>query len=737
MAQMTVPAEPSYKTTSYNGLKGADFSNDPSLVAKNHSPDLLNMISDDGGSPIKRKGWEVTDSVSSTKSTNIWHFQMFGKIWHIAVFQDNSKTYVYAFNDDGELFTPAHGSLNWTGTVTGFFFNSADESKTGFYILANDMYKIRPATALSTNLTWSTVSPTVPVARELTNFRGEGGITYGLNLLTRQATFKFYDGRATTFTPRKYFIFPEGSPLEIASSNGVVSVRLLQTDGTWYTCSSSEYERVDGRTVRLKIDHFVSDTTTNVTEITIKIAEANAGENKGKICNCTCTTNYSQMTEGQVFVSGNPDYPQYVWYSDVADPTYFPDINYLFVGGAGTQVKGMIPFGSDIAVLKEPSTTESTIFLLDYTTATDQHLDVNGETYTTTRDVYQVKHGFTGVGSLSSDTVLSLGDEPLFLSQNGIMGMVSNAINSSNSVKNRSDFLDPRLLLETNLENAVATVHKGYYILVVNGHAYILDSRQKSADYRGNTSYLYESYYWNNIPATAIASDGERLWFGTADGELCRFKETGKMADYSDNSKYGDEPIRTYIAYGETALSSTWLLDSNGDAITPDNTKVYIIMGSETEDGELVPDTGTYDRYTVYSWTGSAYQEEYTQIPIEAIWSTPLDNDGATQYFKTLQKKGSGCTLYPFTRSSVDAYLEKDGQGEVYVGSTTIDIDNWEDIDFDRFTFIANKAPRDLFFRKKMKKYKRLKIILKNDELDEGFGVQEIFKTYLMTRYAK
>ena len=146
---------------------------------------------------------------------------------------------------------------------------------------------------------------------------------------------------------------------------------------------------------------------------------------------------------------------------------------------------------------------------------------------------------------------------------------------------------------------------------------------------------------------------------------------------------------------------------------------------------------GTYQKYDVFSYTGSVYQPEYTVAPVEAVWSTPLDNDGATNYFKTLQKKGSGCTLYPFTRSSVDAYLEKDGNADVYIGSMTIDIDNWEDIDFSRFTFVANKAPRDLFFRKKMKKYKRLKIILKNNQLDEGFGVQEIFKTYLFTRYAK
>ena len=437
-------------------------------------------------------------------------------------------------------------------------------------------------------------------------------------------------------------------------------------------------------------------------------------------------------------MSGNPDYPQYVWYSELDDPTYFPDTNYLFVGGAGTQVKGMIPFGSQIAVFKEPSVTESTIFMINYTTATDQKIATDGTTSTETRDVYQVKHGFAGVGCLSADTLFSLGDEPLFLSQHGIMGMVASAINSSNSVKSRSDFLNPRLLEETDLSNAVATVHKNYYILVVNGHAYILDMRQKSSDYKGNTSYLYESYYWDNIPASCISSDGETLWFGTADGRVCRFKNSGRMSDYSDNTRYGDDPIRVYVVEGETALSSTWFVDTNTDPITPDEDEKYIIMGEVDEDGNITPEynDGTYQKYDVFSY-GSVYQSKYTVAPIEAVWSTPLDNDGATNYFKTLQKKGSGCTLYPFTRSSVDAYLEKDGNAEVYIGSMTIDIDNWEDIDFSRFSFIASKAPRDMFFRKKMKKYKRLKIILKNNQLDEGFGVQEIFKTYLFTRYAK
>ena len=733
MAQMSVPAEPSYKTTSYNGLKGADFSNDPSLVARNHSPDLLNMISDNGGSPIKRKGWEVTTEIGD-EVIRIWHFQMFEKLWHIVACRDEnspSQIDLYEFDNDGALVSVAI-SLNCSTTPCGYFFNSADESKTGFYILHEKGIEfVRPVDANANSLTFTAVTPTIPIVRSLSKPNGtEGIMLYPVNLLTNKRTYRFWNnGSGKVYTIGH----------TISNAAGATTAKFLDSNGEWQTTTVSSVNTNGTVTLSSTPTITPADPTDNV-EITV--TSTVSGAVNTKIPECTCATIYSQMTEGQVFVSGNPKFPQYVWYSELSDPCYFPDVNYLFVGGAGTGVKGMMPYNSQIAVFKEPSVTESTIFMLTYNTATDQKTDANGETYTETRDTYQVKHGFAGIGSLSADTTLSLGDEPLFLSQNGIMGMVSNAINSSNSVKNRSGYLDPRLLDETDLSKAIATVHKNYYILVLNGHAYVLDARQKNADYKGNTSYLYESYYWDNIPATAIASDSTTLWFGTADGRLCRFKNSDRMSDYSDGTHYGDEPIRVYVKRGETALSSTWFVNSGNEAITPDEDEKYTIMGEVyVDDGEIIVDPeyndGTYQKYDVFSYTGSVYQSEYTVAPIYAVWSTPLDNDGATNYFKTLQKKGSGCTLYPFYRSSVDAYLQKDINAEVYIGSMTIDIDNWEDTDFTRFSFIASKAPRDMFFRKKMKKYKRLKIILKNNQLDEGFGVQEIFKTYLFARYAK
>lgn len=834
MAQMTVPAEPSYKTTTYNGLKGADFANDPSLVARNRSPDLVNMISDNGGSPIKRKGWEVTDEANG-KIANMWHFQMYGKKWHVAIVQGVSNSTIVEFDNDGAITTLATLS-GWTGKGTGFFFQSNDESKTGFYIFANGVRKVRPATDESTVLTYySSPTPTVPTVMEHRKYNGEGGIsTQGINMLTREMTFEMWDDRMdTTVTLNKtdsvviveelkspysvygmsltanfevtvngttsthslnfargtsstqswtvgetefivayngiarfecqtaaptgvtatrkfvdlditanahiFTIFPQSSTMRIDTTK-TIQAQLLQEDGSWSSPIASQYVSVVTSDAvpyrRVKISKEL-DVPGSVSLDNVRITlSATGATGASKITGCTCSTIYSQMTEGQVFVSGNPEYPQYVWYSDLADPMYFPDTNYLFVGGAGTNVTGMIPFGSQIAVLKEPSLTESTIFLISYDQATDQKIDVNGEQYTETRDVYKVKHGFSGVGSLTADSVFSLSDEPLFLSESGITGLVSNVVTSVNSVKNRSGFLDPKLLQEENLANAVATVHKNYYILCVNNHAYILDGRQKTNDWRGNTSYLYESYYWENIPASCIASDGEKLWFGTSDGRICRFKNSGQVWDYSDNTRYGDNPIRAYIKQGETALSSTWLVDSNTDAISPSTTDKYVIVG--TFDGEkITPDCGEYERYTVFSYNGTTYEEAYVLGVITASWSTPADNDGTTQYYKTLQKKGSGCTVYPYGRSKVTAYLERDGLALVKVGDYYADVFDWENIDFRRITFIGGHTPRDDFFRKKMKKYKRLKIILVNDELNEGFGVMEIFKTYLVTRFAK
>ena len=68
MAQVAVSSNTSYSTITYTGFKGVDFNPDITKISRQRSPDGLNMISDDGGQPIKRHGWEKVAQLGGTIS---------------------------------------------------------------------------------------------------------------------------------------------------------------------------------------------------------------------------------------------------------------------------------------------------------------------------------------------------------------------------------------------------------------------------------------------------------------------------------------------------------------------------------------------------------------------------------------------------------------------------------------------------------------------------------------------
>ena len=106
-------------------------------------------------------------------------------------------------------------------------------------------------------------------------------------------------------------------------------------------------------------------------------------------------------------------------------------------------------------------------------------------------------------------------------------------------------------------------------------------------------------------------------------------------------------------------------------------------------------------------------------------------------------KKGNSVTIKPYTRSSAKVCFRtnKDavdwGAVEWQAAYGTMDIFDWSDIDFSRFTFNANDAPQEILFNTKVKKYKRLQIIIKNDALNEGFGIFSVTKHFVRGNFAK
>lgn len=123
--------------------------------------------------------------------------------------------------------------------------------------------------------------------------------------------------------------------------------------------------------------------------------------------------------------------------------------------------------------------------------------------------------------------------------------------------------------------------------------------------------------------------------------------------------------------------------------------------------------------------------------PVVCQWSTKNDDDGASYLFKTMQKKGCTVTIKPYVRSSANISVIVDGEPEKQLRYHTMDIFDFSDIDFERFTFNTNWSPQDVYVKKKIKKYKRLQIIIENSGLSEGFGIFQIVKTYTVGNYAK
>ena len=148
-----------------------------------------------------------------------------------------------------------------------------------------------------------------------------------------------------------------------------------------------------------------------------------------------------------------------------------------------------------------------------------------------------------------------------------------------------------------------------------------------------------------------------------------------------------------------------------------------------TEDGRVCKFKNVSDGMKRFSDDGQ---------PIKAVWSTPFTDDKLIQNFKTLQKKGCLVVLAPYSKSSCKIYYAVDGKNDKLVRFGTVDMASFfEEVDFERFTFVSSSGPREIYFNKKQRKYKRLQLVFVNDEINEGFGIYKIVKTYAVNGYSK
>lgn len=528
MGQIAVPPAPSLKTASYSGLRGVDFSQDPSLVDRKRSPYALNLISDDGGNPVKRLGWRVIHQLEAPIH-NMWRGEIDGKDKVIV----HAGTKVYEITDNNAVEKATVGNTKGTG----FFMRKGDDEgknlKGYLWFTAGGKYYYYDGENVGLVKDIAT-RPKILISR---NPDG-GGVSFDeVNLLTGKKTVSFYGDD----TSKEYKLPSE-------NIDSVDEVRVMGEDGKFTALTSDNYTvDLEKGTVTFTAAHKpVNEGEDNVE---IDYTDENE-ENVSFIENCTISAVYGYNASNRVFLSGNSEYRAYHWYSAIFDPTYFGDLDYAVVGAGETSVMGYAKIGEYLAIIKEDNQQDSTIFLCY------GELDEEGKIQ------FSTKQGLAGIGAISKYCFTNLGDEPLFLSRLGVYAVTSTLLSSDRVAKNRSYFVDKKLTLEPNLEKAVAVEWNGYYLLAINGNVYVLDSRHSSGN-RNTSDYTYEAYFWNNVPAVCFLSYGGLLYFGTEDGRVCKFNtDIDNMGKYCDGGTYNEN--LTYVEGGE-AIKVVWSTPNDAD----------------------------------------------------------------------------------------------------------------------------------------------------------------------------
>lgn len=607
--------------TRYAAFRGADFSTDPSLVESCRSPLCTNIVADGGAMPQKRLGWR-----------KLWQkdkpvYGLFAgrfdgaekKLAHIG-------TALYAWDDETapmEILTGLPERRSRAAYLAGKLWIVTG---AGFYV-----YDGTAAHRASQNA----YIPTTVITRSPTG----GGQSYeNVNMLTpyRKNAFQT-DGTATDFqldgdidatgTVRAWVFGEETTAFTLDREKGIIKMTTAPAKPT----AGSE----DGLVV--EFPHTVAGYT-------------------DRIDKCTIITTYGIGTNDRAVLSGNEELPNVDWTSGMNDPTYFPDLLYNEVGSEATAILGYCRLGRSLGIVKEDNGQDSTIYLR---TAELQDSEI----------AQPQQQAVAGVGSIAPGSFASLLDDPLFLSRNGVMAVAKNSYTSEKITQSRSFYVNNRLNDEPEREKAEAVIWNGMYMLALpNGHVYALDGRQNKT-YRSAAlgDYVYEGYYFENIPASCWlnrrAGAEESLYFGTADGRICKLN-----TDIEDMSRYSDD--------------------------------------------------------------GAA---------ISAVWATKYDDDGTPAVLKTLLKRGCCVTIKPYARSSAEVYIRADRTGghEKKVAGKPMDILDFSDIDFERITFNTDESPQEIFLNRKVKNYKRLQIIVRNQEPNEGFGIFQITKHYVTGNYAK
>lgn len=621
----------------YKKFRGVDFAADPTQVSDNRSPICQNIVSDYAGFPEKRAGWRVLHTLNGKINGMIYAtiggintylvhagtvlYTWADKTAPAAIYNQMNDARSIAFAHDSKLYildganylvcsynngyavepvsnkafipTTVIGAASGGGgkafeavnLLTGKRKNSliGDAVSIVYHLDSKDVQSIDSVLVESElyikTSTWSHDKPTLKFSVP--------SIPIGAQFYLLVANLKYLavDAAGAAIAPNTLAVGGVfsceltkekiGEYYKAILNDGLTAPTVTATlTSDTFTLISKEYVcDVSAGTVTFALPPSQYTGGAGIDNIVIQYTKPVSGYTD-KISKCTITTAFGYYNANRMFFSGNPDYPNVDWQSGLDDPTYFPDTGYTNIGSDSTKIMGYIKQHDTLAIVKSDSETDAEIFL-----RTAEMTDSGSV-------IFPVKQGVKGIGAIAKYSFCNLRDDPLFLTRQGVYALTSTTVQQERSLQDRSYFVNSKLTKEQNLSEAVSTIWNGCYILAINDRCYVADGQQQFA--LSNTEeYGYEWYYWTNIPARTFLEKDGMLYFGTAEGKLCKFNTDLTKNQHNDNDMAIDAIWSTkYDDFGIFMRRKTMVKKGCGVLIKPyvrSSIDVYVATEADYE----------------------------------------------------------------------------------------------------------------------------------------------------------
>ncbi len=587
MTNIGNPTSPAIYTKKFTTFRGVDFSVSETMVDDSRSPYAVNVISDTGGFPEKRLGWRTLINLGA-RINGIYRYKgMVGEEDNerlVECFIIHAGDKIYKWSENGEA-TELLSGIN-DAKSTARLFKNALYILTGKEFLCYDgesCTNIANSGNAYVPTTWENRGPAYYSTEKTGEWdEKEGGRAYEpINIANtkRRMTFRitsdksferylFLDGKikpqtrvTMKYIPTNKTIFSVTAPSDDNSREYAVDYEFFRGAHNSQTGKSSmvlSRKWINGENGTLaamslnlpeggiiagvmnptKVNGYVPPAEGVDNFVIEYFAEAGVSDNA--ISKCTVM----DIFENRIFYSGNPDFPNTDWHSELNEPTYVSDLSYTEIGLESNPIIGYLRTGSEQAILKGDG--EDSSLYMRYRAE-----DSEGKT------IFPIRQGSSEIGAVSRHAVCTLFDDPMYLSASGVWAIAQQDISSERALNIRSTRINKKLLENFNLEDAIMFKWKQNLMLCINGECYVADAAQKTYANNKTNTFEYEWYYWKNIPARAAYNFEETLYFGTEDGRICRFNDDLK------NSRGEIEP-KAYSDDGE-AIVAEWATTFSDD----------------------------------------------------------------------------------------------------------------------------------------------------------------------------